>query len=682
MAAKEDSGTGPAGYGTEGPAPKRANGELTSLERAVRRNPGSVEAEAALDEIVRILSRDLRAGGHGGGLTSDAAPPLPAPWPKPASPGGRSRLALATPEWLALVPPSQRDQIVFDVVSVLEALVADLQSGAAGGGLEPVDVTRFTQRVIQEFRRNGFRAALYRVYCEAPRRQRSLILEEFGNALAHVDGQAAVRGYWLSYASSPTVPKARKLAQKMFKAGNVSSAGSLIQLADGRNDSNFVGELRLAAHLLADLPAIPPRRPHGGAGADGLAYVASSSLSYQLVGYTVRTHNILGALQQAGLGVHCYVRPGYPWDRPRVGPPRHDASATELIETVPYSYSRIEDVSHEPERFVERMSRALEAEFRKRMPRVVQAASNHRNALPALIAARRVGAPFVYEIRGLWELTAASRIPSWELTERFVLERQLELLIASEADQVLCITQGVADEIAAGGVPAEQISLLPNAVDPTRFVPAEKDMQLADRLDLRQFDFVLAYCGSVTNYEGLDDLIQAIAILARDSIRAGLVIVGDGPYRPTLQRLAVEQGVEGSIRFLNPVDPGKVAQYWALADIVALPRKPFRVCEIVSPLKPFEAMAMALPVVLSDLPVAREIVRHGETGILCRPADPADLAQSLAALARDPAYRKRLGATARAWVSANRSWARNADRLIELYDQLAPRFRPGAYNLN
>jgi glycosyltransferase involved in cell wall biosynthesis len=305
----------------------------------------------------------------------------------------------------------------------------------------------------------------------------------------------------------------------------------------------------------------------------------------------------------------------------------------------------------------------------------VQAASNSRNALPALIAARRIGAKFIYEVRGLWELTAATRLSGWEKTERYRLDRDLEVLIASHADHVLTITQGVADELILDGVSPDRLSLLPNAVDPEIFRPMPKDPALLERLKIAQDDFVLAYAGSLTVYEGLDDVIAALPRLLQAGIQPKFIVAGDGEYRQHMQRLAASLGVSDRVTFAGRVRPDEIQAYLSLADVVTIPRKPFKVCMVVSPLKPFEAMAMEKALILSDLPALTEIVEDGKTGLICKAADPADLAAVLERLARKPDLRGELGRAARRWVVEKRSWVQNAANLKELYEALTTTVR-------
>lgn len=520
------------------------------------------------------------------------------------------------------------------------------------------------------YKARGLEAAVEFVLREVVVDDRRPVFADLGKTVADDSRDDALRLYWLAYGAHPDPATAERLASRMFQAGDLSNAGALVKIAPQTTMSPFVSEMRSSVSLFHDGVEVPARNRFNAARLHKrVAYVASGSLPFQVVGYTVRTHQLLAALRNAGVDCMCFTRPGYPWDRPRALGNIQSVEQQRVIGSVPYVHTPMDSLR--PEDLVEGMSHVLERHFRTHGVGIVQAASNSRNALPALIAARRVGAKFIYEVRGLWELTAASRFAGWEQTERYKLDRHLEVSIASQADYVLTITQGVAAELVGDGVPRERLSLLPNAVDPALFPPVSKDRALMARLELDDNSFTVVYAGSLTSYEGLDDVIVALSLLVRRGIDARFVVVGDGEFRGTLQSVAQSSGMTDRVIFVGRVAPDEIQTYLSLADVVAIPRKPFKVCEVVSPLKPFEAMSMAKAVVLSDLPALREIVADGRTGLLCKAADPEDLAATLGRLADDPALRERLGRTAREWVITHRSWSRNADYLVRLYDALA-----------
>lgn len=516
-------------------------------------------------------------------------------------------------------------------------------------------------------RAHGLKLALSWLFREALVEDRASVFADLATALRETDRRAAVRLFWLSYGTNPTPAMAERTASKMFQAGDLANAGALVKAAPVATASPFVVEMRSSASIFRTGIEIPDP-PEAGVAGKRTAYVASGSLPYQVAGYTIRTHQLVTGLVRAGVDCLCFTRPGFPWDRPRAMASGLPVPSRQAVGEVTYVHSPLPDSAHShPERTVEEASAVLERQFRSHGIGLVQAASNSRNALPALLAARRVGAKFIYEVRGLWELTAASRFAGWEETERYKLDRGLEVLVASKADHVLTITRGVAEELIKDGVSPERLSLLPNAVDPEAFKPLPKNRPLMNRLGLTDEDFTSVYAGSLTNYEGLDDLIVAVSLLRRDGMQARLVIAGDGAARAGLESLAADRGLTGAVTFVGRVRPDEIGDYLSVADVAPIPRKPFKVCMVVSPLKPFEAMSMEKAVVLSDLPALREIVADGVTGLICKPADPGDLAMVLGRLGSDPALRDRLGRAAREWVVTHRSWAENAIRLKHLY---------------
>ncbi|GEP58617.1 glycosyltransferase family 4 protein [Reyranella soli] len=498
---------------------------------------------------------------------------------------------------------------------------------------------------------------------------RQSLLMSFGDALREFDRLSAIRAYWLAFGASPTSIMAERIAARMFQSGDLTNSSALVRLAPSVASSAVIEEMRSSISIFNEGIDIPPAE-HATGDLKRLAYVASTSLPFQVAGYTVRTHQLLSALAGSGVDCICFTRPGYPWDRPLTAIANEEGEqATHVIGPVTYVHTPLPS-TREPEKLVELMSNALEQHFRAYGCNIVQAASNSRNALPALIAARRTGARFIYEVRGLWELSAASRFPGWEATERYAFDRKLEVLVAANADHVLTINEGIAQELIGSGLASDRISVLPNAVDSSRFLPTPKAPALMASLELRHDDFVVVYAGSLTFYEGLDDLITAVSLMRQQGTSAKVVIVGDGEARDELQGLAINRGIQHAVIFVGRQSPDEISAYLSLADVVAIPRKPFEVCKVVSPLKPFEAMSMSKAVIVSDLPALREIVIDGQTGLICKPADPQDLARTLTRVQSDPELQQRLGQAARKWVIDCRSWASNAERLGNLYSNL------------
>jgi glycosyltransferase involved in cell wall biosynthesis len=656
---------------------------LALAPEAIRRPVASLGIVGHLDamwESARAMTTDAQTLGRlAASLSADEAPA--------AEPGARfaSELGAALPDIArALEALQRRLRPLVNQASVLRA-----PTPATGSASEPLaaDAPRpDTARAVADHaaalhRAQGPAAAVAWSLFASPPGQRAHALGHLGDAVRDAGRADAETLAWLAFLQNPSPSRANTAAGRLFGAGDLTRLRPFLALGRNETPSPFIGEVRLSSKLWSEGIDIPPRRA-GAPPASGVdvAYIANMTLPFYVSGYTTRTHQLLKSLTAAGVTCRCFTRPNFPWDRPEMLPPDGVDEQPYGLDGVTYAHTRAPAMTPDPERHIERMSEALENRCREVGARIIHAASNQRNALPALIAARRLGVPFVYELRGLWELTAAARTPGWEFTDRFALERRLEILIASEADHVCSITQGVADLLIAEGVPAERISLLPNAVDPEAFAPLARDAPLAATLGVSPDDFVMVYCGTLTIYEGLDDLIAAVGLLRRRGVRARLIVAGAGPMQESLQCQTGELGLTEAVHFVGRIEPGDVRRYLSLADVVALPRKPFPICEIVSPLKPFEAMAMGKPVVLSDLAALREIVAHEETGLLCRPADPQDLAATLQRLAEDPALRRRLGDTGREWVLSRRTWEAAAAKLLVLYDDLSERLFAPAIN--
>jgi glycosyltransferase involved in cell wall biosynthesis len=181
-------------------------------------------------------------------------------------------------------------------------------------------------------------------------------------------------------------------------------------------------------------------------------------------------------------------------------------------------------------------------------------------------------------------------------------------------------------------------------------------------------DVTIGYVGSIVHYEGLDYVIQAVALL-RDRGVGGfkLLVVGDGRELASLKSLAAKLKVTNLCVFTGRVDRSEVESLYSVIDIVPLPRRSLPVTELVPPLKPFEAMAAGKTVVVSSVEAIALTVIDGQTGIIV-PSDNVDkLAEALEKLIENPSLRKEIGARSRNWVQKERSVDSLARRLREVY---------------
>ncbi|MEG1117521.1 MAG: glycosyltransferase, exosortase A system-associated, partial [Janthinobacterium sp.] len=266
---------------------------------------------------------------------------------------------------------------------------------------------------------------------------------------------------------------------------------------------------------------------------------------------------------------------------------------------------------------------------RQAKPDILHAHSPALNAIAALNAGRALGIPVVYEVRAFWEDAAADHGSSRPGGLRYRLTRALETYALRRADAVTTICDGLRRELRARGVPAHKITVIPNAVDAGAFcVTAPDDLWLAHKLGLHGH-LVLGFIGSFYAYEGLALLLRAMPRLLAAQPALRLLLAGGGPQDAALRALAEQLGISHAVVFVGRVPHAQVAAYYQLVDICVYPRLPMRLTELVTPLKPLEAMAQGRLVVASDVGGHRELVEHGKTGMLFRAGDAGALAQAV-----------------------------------------------------
>ncbi|WP_299449780.1 glycosyltransferase family 4 protein [uncultured Serinicoccus sp.] len=400
-------------------------------------------------------------------------------------------------------------------------------------------------------------------------------------------------------------------------------------------------------------------------------YCLHNSLPHHSAGYATRTHGLLRGVRAEGWNVQGVTRLGYPYDMPGQDDLGDIAPRIE-VDDVPYhrlSHSPGIEKKNPIQPYVERYVDALSGLARRERPFVLHAASNHWNGLSVVECGRRLGIPSVYEVRGLWEVTRGSRDPDWMSGGMFRYMARMEADAARGATRVLTITQALADELVNRGVEDDKISVVPNGVDTSRFVPRPRDEELARRLGV-QGRTVVGYVGSILDYEGLDLLIDAAATLKAERSDVAFLFVGDGAELVQFRERVEAENLGDVVIFTGRVPHHEVEDYYSLVDICPFPRLPLPVCEMVSPLKPFEAMAMGKAVVASDVAALAEIVTEGENGLLHRKGDAESLTAVIRDLLEHPERRQRLGEQALAWVRRERDWGSLAGRVSELYTSL------------
>jgi PEP-CTERM/exosortase A-associated glycosyltransferase len=321
---------------------------------------------------------------------------------------------------------------------------------------------------------------------------------------------------------------------------------------------------------------------------------------------------------------------------------------------------------------IQSLTRRLIEVARKERPNVIHAHSPALNGVAAIRAGRKLGLPVVYEVRGFWEDAAVSHGTSREGGLRYRLTRAMETWVLKRADEVTCICEGIRKDLIARGIASNKITIVPNAVDASRFQPVgERNHEIEQRLQLAGKK-VIAFIGSFYAYEGLDLLVAALPKLlaARPDIR--LLLVGGGQVTDAIKQQVAQLGLQESVIMTGRVPYEEVEAYYSVTDVLVYPRKSMRLTDLVTPLKPLEAMAQKSLFLASDVGGHRELVRDGITGTLFKADDIEDLVKTLLALLdqeeRWPAIRE----AGRDYVENERNWVNSVANLKAVYQRLAP----------
>lgn len=379
-------------------------------------------------------------------------------------------------------------------------------------------------------------------------------------------------------------------------------------------------------------------------------------------GYTFRTRAIVKAQLARGWQVAAVTGPRH----------HHDAPATEVVDGITFhrtspSMKLRAPLSEMAE--IAAFGRRILAVARDFRPDIIHAHSPVLDALAAMRASRRLRLPLVYEIRAFWEDAAVGNGTGTEGSLRYRATRALESWAVRRADAVAVICEGLRDDLLTRGVAPDKIMVSPNGVDMALFGdPPPRDDLLAQQLGLD--GEVIGFIGSFYDYEGLDDLVSAMPALVAQRPRAQLLLVGGGPMEAALRAQVAASPVADRIHFAGRVPHQEVERYYSLVDVLAYPRKKMRLTDLVTPLKPLEAMAQGRLVAASDVGGHRELIRDGETGTLFAADDPAAIADALASLLADRSIWDNRRAAARAFVERERNWSSNISRYEPVYRRL------------
>ena len=395
-----------------------------------------------------------------------------------------------------------------------------------------------------------------------------------------------------------------------------------------------------------------------------ILHVLDHSLPLQS-GYSFRTASILREQRARG------------WETIHVTTPRHGiaADATETVDCWTFFRTTLQEgwLSRVPTagKYLAEMratAHRLQSLVQTLRPDVLHAHSPVLTALPALWVGRSHRIPVVYEVRALWEDGAVDHGATQVGSTRYRLTRAIETYALRHATRVTTICEGLRRDIARRGVPPERITVVPNAVDTEkfRFDPAP-DVELAARLNL-DGKTVLSFIGSFYGYEGLELLVQAFATVSQQRPELRLLLAGGGMGEQAVRDRVTALSLSDRVIFAGRVPHDDIWRYYSIADLMVYPRMPTRTTELVTPLKPLEAMAQGRLVLASNVGGHHELIEDGQNGYLFQAGDARALANRIGQVLDDRPQWEAIQVRARRFVETERTWKASVARYADVYD--------------
>jgi glycosyltransferase involved in cell wall biosynthesis len=462
------------------------------------------------------------------------------------------------------------------------------------------------------------------------------------------------------------------------KAGALTKLLNAIGLERKVRDTEWLQrrETQIRGRLVETSPDWQPlagraAQPLTPASPDRILHLLKVSMPYRQSGYTMRAKYTLEGQRAAGLDPVGMTYLGFPRSTGV-----EDVPLEETVNGIRHARLDVPadfDFDKPFDQLLEDFSAAAEPRVRELAPAVIHAHSGFRgydlgNVGRAL--ARVCDLPLVYEVRGFFESTWTSNTEISERSETYFRRVDTERRCMLAADAVITLSESMRSEIVARGVTPERVHVVPNGVDVGFFRPREKREDLVEHFDLTD-SFVFGYISNLDHYrEGQELLVDAAVELRSRGIPARAMIIGDGKRRELLEKYAHEREADDFVTFTGRVAHDEVGDYYALLDVFVVPRVDERAARLVTPLKPYEAMASGVPVVTSDLAALREVTGNGSRGRYFTTGDSRALADVLAQLANDAAGRSAMAVAARDWVVAERQWSANGRRYSDIYEKI------------
>ncbi|SFF95151.1 TIGR04063 family PEP-CTERM/XrtA system glycosyltransferase [Neptunomonas qingdaonensis] len=383
-------------------------------------------------------------------------------------------------------------------------------------------------------------------------------------------------------------------------------------------------------------------------------------------GYTFRTRSILK--QQRAMG----------WETEHVTSGKHTVASPPiekveefLFYRTPLKLSIMDKLPFLNQlAIINQLTKRVGEVIEKTKPDILHAHSPALTGLAALRAGRKYGIPVVYECRGFWEDAAVDHGTCKEDGIRYKLSRALETYVFKHADAVTTICEGLRKDIKGRGIPNNKITVIPNAVDIDTFsVITCRDTARLDELGL-QGKTVLGFIGSFYAYEGLLLLLDALPEIIRNNADIRLLLVGGGLQNDLIHEKIKALNLQDFVITTGRVPHTDVQSYYSLVDILIYPRLAMRLTELVTPLKPLEAMAQGKLVIASDVGGHKELIKDGITGRLFKAGDPMVLARVVLDLLDQQSDWTSYKLQGRKYVEEQRNWPVSVNYYNDVYPAL------------
>jgi len=404
-------------------------------------------------------------------------------------------------------------------------------------------------------------------------------------------------------------------------------------------------------------------------------YCIFFSPQYEHIGYTLRTHSLLKSTHDAGINIIGVSRYGYPYDKPKeyytnIGIDDYQKDSVKYIKLLNgvdnfNDNNIIEYIKKYVGKLVE-AAKEYDAD-------VIHAASNWFNGLAAYYAAKIIGIPSVYEVRGFWDESSIAMRPELHEADMIKMKQLMENFVVSRVDKVITINDNLKTEMLerVPNLKDSDVDVICNGVDVDKFnVDLYVKADMRKKYGVNDDVTVFGYIGSLLNYEGIEYIIHALRRLSDNGYKLRFFLIGDGKEKDNLLKLADKLRLHDIFQYIGKVDHDDVSKFYNMFDIVVYPRKNDKVCRTTSSSKIFETMCMAKPIIVSRLPAYDEIITDRYNGLYCNPDDQDDIYHKMKELIDNDELRVTIGNRARDWVIKNRDWNALGVKLSCIYKNL------------